>query len=180
MKELSMHILDIVENSTRAGADTISIKIVEDSLNDSLTIQIEDNGKGMTEEEVTQALQPFFTTKGKNSVGLGLPLLKHTAERCEGQLKVDSAPGMGTKVYARMKLGHIDRPPMGDLNETLSVIIGGNPGIDFDITYDNNGEVECFTTRQNMPEADESIEVESDVSMTGSSGLQHPGHKTER
>jgi anti-sigma regulatory factor (Ser/Thr protein kinase) len=148
MPDLAMHILDIVENSTRAGAKTVSLDIVEDSRANSMTISIIDDGKGMTEEELKRAFDPFYTTKKERSrVGLGLPMLRETAEQAGGSLVVTSVPGKGTKVLARMVLDHIDRPPLGDIDETLKIVITTNPGVIFDIAYTVDGETEHFSTR---------------------------------
>ncbi len=148
MPDLAMHILDIMENSTRAEAKNISLEIVEDSAKNVVSIAIIDDGKGMTGEELKHALDPFYTTKSKRSnVGLGLPLLKETAERAGGCLVVTSAPCKGTEVRARMVLDHIDRPPLGDINQMLQIIIATNPGVVFDITYTVDGETETFSTR---------------------------------
>jgi hypothetical protein len=148
MPDLAMHILDIVENSTRAGAKTVSLDIVEDSKENSVTLSIIDDGKGMTEEELKHVLDPFYTTKRKRSkVGLGLPMLRETVEQTGGSLVVTSAPGKGTEVRARMVLDHIDRPPLGDINETLKIVITTNPGVIFDIAYTVDGETENFSTR---------------------------------
>ena len=148
MPDLSMHILDIVENSTRAGAKEVSLAIVEDNKANRVTITIIDDGKGMTEEELKRALDPFYTTKKeRRKVGLGLPMLRETAEQAGGSLVVTSAPGKGTEVRARMVLDHIDRPPLGDINETLQIVIATNPGVIFNIAYTVDGETENFSTR---------------------------------
>jgi hypothetical protein len=149
VNELSMHILDIAENSTRAGATHVSIVISEDTRLGIMSISINDNGAGMTEEQVRHALDPFYTTKPerRTKIGLGLPLLKRTAEQCGGSLEIHSRPGDGTSVKMTMLLNHIDRPPMGDLNETLVVLIAGNPNVVFDVTYDVDGSTELFSTR---------------------------------
>jgi hypothetical protein len=148
MPDLAMHILDIMENSTRAEAKNISLEIVEDSVENVVSITIIDDGKGMTGEELKRALDPFYTTKReRNKVGLGLPLLKETAEQAGGCLVVTSAPRKGTEIRARMVLDHIDRPPLGDINQMLQIIIATNPGVVFDITYTVDGETETFSTR---------------------------------
>jgi hypothetical protein len=148
MPDLAMHILDITENSTRAQAKNISIEIVEDSAKNELSIAIIDDGKGMTGEELKRALDPFYTTKKKRSKdGLGLPLLKETAEQAGGCLVITSAPCKGTEVRVRMVLDHIDRPPLGDINQMLQIIIATNPGVVFDIIYTVDGETETFSTR---------------------------------
>ena len=148
MPDLAMHLLDIMENSTRAEAKNISLEIVEDSAKNALSITIIDDGKGMTDAELNRALDPFYTTKSKRSaVGLGLPLLKETAEQAGGCLVVSSVPRKGTEVRVRMVLDHIDRPPVGDINQMLQIIIATNPGVVFDITYTVDGETETFSTR---------------------------------
>jgi anti-sigma regulatory factor (Ser/Thr protein kinase) len=154
MRDLSMHILDLAENCTRAGARNVSIEIIEDGTKGLMTITIKDDGKGMTLEEVRNALDPFYTTKGVRKVGLGLPMMRETAERCEGGLEVESKPGVGTTIRATMLLNHIDRPPMGDLTETLTTLISGHPEVDFDVRYVVDGEVEEFSTRGGRPEGD--------------------------
>jgi len=151
MPDLAMHILDIVENSTRAGAKNVSLDIVEDATANIVTITIVDDGKGMKEEELKRALDPFYTTKKERSrVGLGLPMLRETAEQAGGSLVVTSAPGKGTKVRARMILNHIDRPPVGDINEALRIVIAANPNVIFEIAYTVDGETERFSTRDDL------------------------------
>jgi hypothetical protein len=148
MPDLAMHILDIVENATRAEAKNISLDIVEDSAKNVVSIAVVDDGKGMTDEELKRALDPFYTTKKERSkVGLGLPMLRETAEQAGGCLVVTSATGKGTTVRARMVLDHIDRPPLGDINQTLQIVIATNPGVMFDISYTVDGETENFSTR---------------------------------
>lgn len=147
-----MHILDIVENSTRAGAKNVSLDIMEDSAANIVEISIIDDGKGMTEEELKRALDPFYTTKKQRSkVGLGLPMLRETAEQAGGRLVITSAPGKGTQVRATMVMDHIDRPPLGDINETLRIVIATYPGVIFDIGYTVDGETENFSTRDDSP-----------------------------
>jgi signal transduction histidine kinase len=156
MPDLSMHILDIVENSTRAGARNVAIEIVEDTPRNLMTITIADDGKGMTPEELRNALDPFYTSKSerKKRVGLGLPLMQRTAEQCGGTLDVVSEPGKGTRVLATMQLDHIDRPPLGDFTETIGIIVTGSPNVDFDVKYVVDGDEELFSTRDDV--ADES------------------------
>ena len=157
-----MHILDIVENSTRAGARNVSIEIVEDSVKNLMTITIIDDGKGMTPEEIGRALDPFYTTKKeRDKVGLGLPLLRNTAEQCGGAMSVSSQPGKGTAVRAEMLLDNIDRPPLGDLSETISILVTTNPKVDFDVAYITDGEEERFTTKdeESAEEAGDNVPV---------------------
>ncbi|HOJ52351.1 MAG TPA: sensor histidine kinase [Syntrophales bacterium] len=127
MIELSHHILDIGENSLRAGAKNIFIEVRVDEREGFLTLEITDDGHGMTEEEKGKALDPFYTTKKVRQVGLGLPMLAQAAERTGGMLTLESEPGKGTKVTAKMGLKHIDRQPLGDVGGAICALIAGNP-----------------------------------------------------
>lgn len=127
MRELSLHLLDLLENSLEAGATELSIDISEDTRADRLVIEVQDNGQGMTAETARQVTDPFFTSRLTRRVGLGLPLLAAAAERCGGCLKVDSEPGKGSRVRAEFGLTHIDRAPMGDLASTLLSVILHDP-----------------------------------------------------
>lgn len=131
MEDLSLHILDIVENSIRAGASKINITIVEDMKKDLLTIEIKDDGKGMDEETMKKALDPFFTTKSTRKVGLGLALLKQSATESGGDIEIESAIDAGTRIKAVFSYSHIDRKPLGDIAATLITLIAGNPEVNF-------------------------------------------------
>jgi len=133
-----LHILDIVENSIRAYAKKIEIKIIEEKKKDLLTIEIIDDGKGMDEEALKNVLDPFFTTRKTRKVGLGLPLLAQSAEESRGSIKIESKPGQGTKVKATFGYSHIDRRPLGDIYESLKVLIVANPDINFIYEYQKN------------------------------------------
>ncbi len=130
-----MHILDIVENSIRAHAKKIEIKIIEEKKKDLLTIEIIDDGKGMDKKTLKNVLDPFFTTKNTRRVGLGLSLLAQSAGESGGSIKIESKPGQGTKVKAVFGYSHIDRKPLGDVNESLKVLIAANPDINFIYEY---------------------------------------------
>ncbi len=141
MRELSLHILDIVQNSTRARASEVQIMIEICTERDELSITIEDNGEGMSKQMTQDVLDPFVTTRTTRRVGLGLPLFKDAAERAEGGFILKSEEGKGTVVTASFKLSHIDRTPMGDLISTMITLIQGNPDVDFLFTYRcDNGE----------------------------------------
>ncbi len=131
MIELSAHILDIAENSVRAGAKLIEININEDTANDSLSIEIIDNGQGMKPEEIKKALDPFYTTKTVRRVGLGLPLLADATQRSGGHFNLESQEGKGTTVQASFGLSHVDRQPLGDIIGTLIILVAGNSDVDF-------------------------------------------------
>jgi hypothetical protein len=131
MTELSLHILDIVQNSISAKATAVSIVISESITGNSYKIEITDNGKGMDEETVAKALDPFYTTRTTRSVGLGLPLFKQAVELCEGKFLIESLPGKGTSIKASMLGNHIDRQPLGDIAGVLVQLISSYSSIHF-------------------------------------------------
>lgn len=138
VQDLSLHILDIVENSLAAGAKNVEIRIAEDISQDKLSIEIIDDGQGMNTDLQSKALDPFFTTKTTRKVGLGLPLFKESCEICNGHFLLESQPGRGTKIKATLPYSHIDRKPIGNMGETLLVLIVGHP--DVDIYYEHKRE----------------------------------------
>ncbi len=123
MEELSYHILDLVQNSIRAGAKKIEVFIKDSEKEDELIISVKDNGSGMDEETIRKVEDPFYTTKKEKKVGLGVPLLKETALHCDGDFRIKSSPGKGTEVFAKFKKSHIDLPPLGNLKDTILTII---------------------------------------------------------
>ncbi len=129
MRELALHILDLLQNSAEAGADRIGLSVDEDPERDALRIAVSDNGRGMDEETKRRVLDPFFTTRKTRHVGLGLPLLKAAAERCNGGVQIESAPGAGTTVTAVFQRSNIDRAPLGDLPTTLAMFLAGHAGV---------------------------------------------------
>lgn len=131
MKDLSLHILDIVQNSIRAKAKLIGIKIDELPEEDQLIITITDDGKGMSGELLKQAIDPFYTSRTTRKVGLGLSLFKQNAEQTGGSLHMESVPGKGTKVTAIFGFKHFDRPIMGDLVGCLLILICSPGHIDY-------------------------------------------------
>lgn len=131
MRDISLHILDIVQNSISAQGTSIAICIDEDIKRDALTLEIMDNGVGMDEQMIEEVTNPFCTTRTTRKVGLGLALLKASAERSDGYIDIDSKLGEGTQVRAVFKISHIDRPPLGSLSETLVTLIACNPELDF-------------------------------------------------
>jgi anti-sigma regulatory factor (Ser/Thr protein kinase) len=130
MRELSLHILDVVENAIEAGAHHVEVVIIEDVDADHLTIAIQDDGRGMDEQTVRQARDPFFTTRTTRRVGLGIPLFAAAAERCAGALTIASTPGRGTTIEATFQHSHIDRAPLGDMSATLMCILMRDQDLD--------------------------------------------------
>ncbi|MEJ2284965.1 MAG: ATP-binding protein [Desulfobacterales bacterium] len=131
MREISLHILDIVENGITAGADCIHIDVIESHAEDKLTIKIRDNGRGIPVQKLDNLKDPFVTSRTTRRVGLGLPLLAAAAERCDGKLEVRAGSAGGTEVTASFQHSHIDRAPLGDIASTLATLLMGNPQIDF-------------------------------------------------
>ena len=148
MLELSMHILDVVQNSLAALATLVEIRIREDLPGDLLTIEVKDNGRGIPGELTRRVTDPFFTSRTTREVGLGLPLLKEAAERCSGRLEVQSQEGQGTKITVHFQLDHFDRAPLGDMGETLAILITGNPEVDFLYEHEVDGQSYRLETRE--------------------------------
>lgn len=135
MQELSLNVLDIAQNSVKAQATLIKISVTESALADTLVITVADNGRGMDEETVRRATDPFYTTRTTRKVGLGLPLFKMAAELTGGSFCLASRQGQGTEVKAEFGRSHIDRMPLGDMRQTLTALITCNPEIDFVYTH---------------------------------------------
>jgi len=156
MRELSLHILDIIENSRRAGSDLIKIKISEMPDEDLLKIFIEDNGSGISEEKLDKIDDPFITSRTTREVGLGISLFKSAAESCNGNLNIKSKIGEGTKVEANFDYNHIDRSPLGDITTTISNFIAAN-GEKVDIIYQHQYQDKSFNfdTREIKAELDD-------------------------
>jgi signal transduction histidine kinase len=141
MLELALHLLDIAENSTRAGAKTVDISLREDDLKNRLSMVISDDGQGMDKETLEKALDPFYTTKKVRRVGLGLPMLAQAAEKTGGKLILESTLGKGTRTAVTFGLSHIDRQPLGDVAGALVALIAGNPETRFIYAHEHNDQV---------------------------------------
>jgi len=148
MKDLSMHIMDILQNSTRAGATLIELEVCENPETNQLTLIFKDNGSGMSDEVLQQVLNPFFTTRTTRKVGLGLSLLKQNAELTGGSLEISSTLGVGTIVTVQFGLSHIDRPPLGDLAGTIVLTASAYPKIRFIVHYKNPTVDYTFDTEE--------------------------------
>ncbi len=147
MKELSLHILDIAQNSISAGARALDLTLAEE--NGWLTITVADDGRGMSPEFLATVTDPFTTTRTTRKVGLGLPLLRLAAEQTGGQMKVDSRLGEGTTVTAAFDTASIDCPPLGDMPGTVSLLVQGAPeGLEITYTRSTPKGGFRFDTRQ--------------------------------
>ena len=134
MRELSLNVMDVAQNSVRAQADLVRISVEESDREDFLRITIADDGCGITEEQVQQVIDPFFTTRTTRKVGLGVPLFKLSAEQTGGSFDIRSQKGVGTTTTATYVKSHVDMTPLGDINSTVEILIRCNPGIDFVFT----------------------------------------------
>ncbi len=148
MRELSLNVLDIAQNSIVAGASLTEILIKEDTEAKTLLIGIYDNGKGMSEEQVENVLDPFFTTRTTRKVGMGIPLFKLAAEQTGGSFKISSRLGVGTRVDALFKTDSIDFTPLGDIESTIATIVSMNEDKNFIYTRDINGRVFTFKSEE--------------------------------
>lgn len=163
MRDISLHILDIVQNSISAQGTSIAIYIDEDIKRDTLTLEIMDNGVGMDGQMIEEVTNPFCTTRTTRKVGLGLALLRAAAERSDGYIDIDSKLGEGTRVRTVFRISHIDRPPLGNLSETLVTLIACNPGLDFFYTHITNQGEFTFDTRDIKKRIEGISIVEPDV-----------------
>ena len=148
MEELSLHILDIAENSITAGAKNIEIKITENKETDLLKIKIIDDGIAMSDEEINRPTDPFFTSRTTRRVGLGLPLLKQAAQSANGNIEVSSEFGKGTYMCATFQLSHIDRQPLGNMADTIVALIVANPSINIVYKYERDEHRFIFDTKE--------------------------------
>lgn len=139
MKELSLNILDIAQNSIKAGAENIHILLEESD--ESLMISIIDDGCGMTAEVLERVENPFYTTRTTRNVGMGIPLLKLAAEQTGGEVRIhsvsekDDAVNHGTEITATFFKNHLDFTPLGDIVTTVCTLIHGAPDIDWRIEH---------------------------------------------
>jgi len=152
MKEIALHIMDIAQNSIRAGADEIMISVSEAPSSDTFTMTINDNGKGMDEETRRKATDPWFTSRTTRRVGMGLPLLQMNARLSGGEMIITSAPGQGTKVAATFGYHHLDRPPLGDVSGTIALLISANPAINIIYTHSFEGTEWSISTAEIIEE----------------------------
>ena len=147
MQELSLNILDIAQNSIVANATLIEIGVEVDE-NDFLAITIRDNGKGMDQETVENVINPFFTSRTTRKVGLGVPFFKQAAEDTGGSFHIESQVGIGTTIKAVFDTNNIDYTPLGEVWDTVAILIQMNENLDFVYTVKKDGEEFVCDTRQ--------------------------------
>lgn len=163
MRELSLHLLDIAENSISANAKNITIKLLESSISDLLQMSVKDDGKGMSPEMVAKVVDPFTTTRTTRKVGLGIPLLKAAAEGCNGYLQITSELGKGTFLVVQFQRSHIDRMPVGDLVSTILHLVVANPMVHWVFEYTFNDKTFLFDDEPVKAELDGVPMSEPDV-----------------
>ena len=127
MRDLSLHLLDIAENSVRAEASLVEIRIEISTGRDTLSLRVKDDGIGMSSELLAKVKSPFITTRTSRPIGLGIPLLLENARHTGGDVTIESAEGQGTLLVATFGFSHIDRPPLGDLTGTMVTLIAATP-----------------------------------------------------
>ncbi len=152
MKELSLNVLDITENSVKAKATLVEITITEGA--DTLELSVKDNGTGMTEEVLKSVRDPFYTTRTTRKVGMGIPLLQFAAEQTGGRISIESRhidtypAEHGTEVYALFYKNHIDFTPLGDIVSTIVTLIQGHPSTDFLFVHEHRERTVRLDTRE--------------------------------
>jgi hypothetical protein len=145
LRELSLHVLDLVENSLRAGAGVVEVGVEEQPDRDLLAITVEDDGPGLAVDPA-QALDPFYTTKEGKRTGLGLSLFRQQVEMAGGGVELGRSTLGGLAVRARLGLGHVDRYPLGDLAGTLAGVAAANPGVQIRARLANGGREVTVST----------------------------------
>ncbi len=148
MRDLSLHLMDIVQNSISAKASEVCISITADNIGDLLIMKVADNGEGIEESLLKDITSPFTTTRKTRKVGLGIPLLKASSNMADGELEIYSKRFEGTTVEATFRISHIDRIPLGDIAETMLTLIIANPHIEFELILRNEDDCFRFSTAE--------------------------------
>ncbi|MEN6315023.1 MAG: ATP-binding protein [Clostridiaceae bacterium] len=148
MRDISLHILDIMQNSTAAKASMIKLNILTKSETGMLEVTIEDNGCGMDSELLARVTDPFSTTRTTRKVGLGIPLFKASAEQSGGRFDITSQKGVGTAVKAVFAIANIDRPPIGDLEGVITDMAAANPEVEIQLRLENGSRQFVFNSRE--------------------------------
>lgn len=146
MRDLSLHLLDIIQNSVTAGAGKIDLLLSTANSDNQLIIVVKDNGMGMDEELLKKVTDPFTTTRTTRKVGLGIPLFSAAARMSAGSFAIRSEKGLGTTVTAAFQTDHIDRPPLGSISETLSSQILAKPEIEYELIMENKTDRFVFNS----------------------------------
>jgi len=155
LKDIALHILDILQNSIGAEADEINVEVVEDPKKNVFMFRITDNGHGMSAETLEKVTDAYYTSRTTRKVGLGLALLKQNTEAAGGRLNIDSEPGNGTILTATFAHDHVDRPPDGDLGGIMAITLCAHPEINFTFTYNTPLKSYALSTAEIKKELDD-------------------------
>lgn len=148
MKDISLYVLDLVQNSLRAKAESISISVKDSLFEDCVKIVIEDDGCGMSPELLAKVTEPFTTTRTTRETGMGIPLFQMAAQLTGGSFQIDSVLGQGTTLRGVFVRSHVDTPPLGDMAETLVTLIHGAPDVNFLYCYETDSQAQTFDTKE--------------------------------
>ncbi len=148
MKEISLHIMDIAQNSITADATLIEVEIDIQYANNMVSVTMKDNGRGMGKDMLAQVTNPFVTTRTTRRVGMGISLFQAGTQASDGEFSIDSTEGVGTVIQATYRLDHLDRPPIGDFAGTMHTLIVSNPDIDFLVAVIVDGTRDVLDTRE--------------------------------
>jgi len=146
MRDISMHMMDIIQNSISAKATTIEISVLANHNDDLLEIKIKDNGCGMKKDFADNVTDPFVTTRTTRKIGLGIPMMKESAIAAGGSFNISSDESKGTTIIADFKISNIDRIPLGDVAETVSEVIMAKPDIRYKLDIKSNKDIYEFDT----------------------------------
>jgi len=148
LRDISLHILDIMQNSTAAKASLIKVSILAKLETGMLEVVIEDNGCGMDSELLARVTDPFSTTRTTRRVGLGIPLFKASAEQSGGSFGITSQIGAGTVVTASFVMDHIDKPPLGELEGVITDVAAAYPAVEIQLLLKNGSKQFVFNSRE--------------------------------
>lgn len=137
-------------NSLTANARKVEIGILESQKRDLLMLRIRDDGRGMDAATLARVLDTRWSSKRqrRKSIGLGLAFLRQAAEMCDGRFQARSTPGHGTAITASMRLSHVDRPPLGDVNATILALCSADPAVEVRLDYRSDKEKFSFSSRE--------------------------------
>jgi signal transduction histidine kinase len=135
MEDLSLHILDIADNSLRAGAENITIRLIENPDDHILILEIEDDGPGMDQDMLNKAMSPFFTTKNGKKFGIGLSLLSQASEAVGGTMSIKKGNERGVKISATFHTDHVDMKPLGDIDKMVRILRVTHPEVNFSLLH---------------------------------------------
>ena len=148
LRDLSLHLLDILQNSITANATQIETTLVADKEKDMLMITLKDNGCGMPPEILAKVTDPFVTSRDTREVGLGISLFKLAAESSGGSFRIDSKINEGTELCATFVISNMDRKPLGDMGDTFSILLASNTGLDFTLSLSNTQNTFFLDTKE--------------------------------